>query len=328
MSKPLAKQKLKNIDDLFQLDGTEGRATVHELNLDELVPFAAHPFHLYDGERLDDMVESVKANGVLVPILVRRTPDTRKYEILAGHNRENASRIAQKTTIPAIVLENISDEEALAIVIETNLMQRSFADMKHSEKAAVIAMHHAKMFSPGKRHDILRILEQMQDPTLPQVGEKSDEEISHTDKKIAEMYSLSKNTVSRYLRIHQLYTPLKEMLDIGFVPFIPAVTVSFLTDSEQIMLADYLDEGIGRLDIKKADLLREYSKEGKLDRQSMVAILSGKAVPKPQKAPTIKVSGEVYSRYFTSGQSAQEVQTVVEDALAFYFHHKATGTEG
>ena len=349
--KALGKPRLKTVDDLFGIDGadTAGKLVVVDLDINTLVPFSGHPFYLYEGERLDDMVESIKTNGVLVPILARKTPDSTGIEILAGHNRVNASKIAGKSTIPGIILDGITDEEATAYVIETNLMQRSFADMKHSEKATVIAMHHAKMFSPGKRHDILRLLQQMENPeesqgdtsgnaadnaenaTLPQVGEGTasddgeDEETSHTDKRIAEMYSLSKNTVSRYLRIHQLYTPLKEMLDIGYIPFIPAVTVSFLSDSEQIMLADYLDEGIGRVDMKKANMLRECSKKGKLDSKHMVEILSGQAAATKQKAPSVKVSSAVYNRYFTSGQSAKEVQSIVEEALEFFYASKAPG---
>jgi len=347
MSKSLKKPKIKTYDDLFNTNDTEtaGKLAVQELEIKNLVPFNGHPFYLYENERLDDMVESIKTNGVLVPILVRKKADSHSFEILAGHNRVNCSEIAGKTTVPGIVLENISDEEAIAYVIETNLMQRSFADMKHSEKATVIAMHHAKMFSPGKRHDIIRLLHQMENPdkkldensdnlnnneensTLPQVGERSEEKLSHTDKKIAEMYSLSKNTVSRYLRINQLYTPLKEMLDIGFVPFIPAVTVSFLINKEQIMLADYLDEGIGKLDMKKAEIMREFSKKKTLNLKTMREILSGQAVQTKQTTPAIKVSNDVYSRYFSNGQSAEEIQNTVEEALNFYFNHKATETE-
>jgi len=89
---------------------------------------------------VDDLVESIRVNGVLIPIIVRKKETGQKstYEILAGHNRTHGSKLAGRETIPAIVLENISDEDALAIVIETNLIQRSFSDMRHSEKAAAI----------------------------------------------------------------------------------------------------------------------------------------------------------------------------------------------
>jgi ParB family chromosome partitioning protein len=113
------------------------------------------------------MMESIRANGVLVPIL----------EILAGHNRINAVRIAGLSVVPAIVLENVPDDEALIYVIATNLTQRSFSDMAHSEKAAVIALQHSKLFSQGKRNDILNELKMLENPqdnkeagTCAQVG--------------------------------------------------------------------------------------------------------------------------------------------------------------
>lgn len=152
-----AKQRLRDFDDLFQLNGESqpeqaaSKPTTQpqcEIPIDSLTPFKKHPFRLYTGERLDDMVESIRQHGVLIPIIVRRTDGI--LEILSGHNRTNASKLAGRTTIPAIVHDNLSDADAWVYVIETNLLQRSFADMSHSEKAAVIALHHSKLFSQGK----------------------------------------------------------------------------------------------------------------------------------------------------------------------------------
>lgn len=147
-----------------------------EIAIDQLAPFMYHPFRLYDGERLDDMVESVRKNGVLVPIITRKVGDS--YEILSGHNRVNAAKLAGLEKVPAVILEDVPDDEAWIYVIETNLMQRSFADMAHSEKAAVIAMQHSKLFSQGKRNDILAEFKMLETPheyredgTFPQVGE-------------------------------------------------------------------------------------------------------------------------------------------------------------
>ncbi|MCL2574785.1 MAG: ParB N-terminal domain-containing protein, partial [Defluviitaleaceae bacterium] len=101
----------------------------------QLTPFRSHPFRLYDGERLDDMVESIRVNGVFIPIIARRINSI--LEILSGHNRVEASKVVGLAEIPTIILENVTDAAALVIVIETNLLQRSFSDMSHSEKAAV-----------------------------------------------------------------------------------------------------------------------------------------------------------------------------------------------
>jgi len=85
-------------------------------------------------------------------------------EILSGHNRVNAAKLARLETVPAIMLENVSDAEAWIYVVEANLMQRSFSDMPHTEKAAVIAIQHSKLFSQGKRNDILAELKTLENP--------------------------------------------------------------------------------------------------------------------------------------------------------------------
>ena len=322
--------RLKDIDDLFllnqdseELDSESSQAPKKhfqlEVNLNLLTPFSKHPFHLYEGERLEDMVESIKTNGVLIPIIVRKKDGV--LEILAGHNRVNASRIAGLVSIPAIILKDITDEEAWIYVIETNLMQRSFADMSHSEKAAVISVQHSKLFSQGKRNDILVELKALENPdavtekeTSPQVGERL-----HSDKRVGEMYSLSKNTVARYLRVHQLISELKNMLDYGIIAFIPAVTISFLKEREQRDLAQCIEMNKLKVDMKKADILRDYSNQDKLNAEQIYFILNGELVPKTNKTPAIKMSETVYSRYFQPDQPAKEVQNIVEKALEFYF---------
>jgi len=315
-SKKTIKQPiLKNYDEMFDKFSSGNDIAITIVDIDILVHFRKHLFKLYTGERMDDLVESIKVNGVLVPIIVRKIKGGH-LEILAGHNRTEGSKLAKKTTIPAIILENISDEEAMAIVVETNLIQRSFSDMLHSEKAAVIASHHSKMFLQGKRNDIteqVALLFGETAVTSSQVGTKL-----RTDEKVGEAYSLSRNTIARYLRIHQLNTPLKIMLDDGKISFIPAVEVSFLPLEEQKLLAEQLDNGF-TLDMKKARFLRECSNGSQLDRDSMILILSGKAFQQPDKPRKVNISNALYSQYFSSEQSAKEVDAIVEEALKLYF---------
>jgi len=223
--------------------------------------------------------------------------------------------------IPAIILENISDEDAMVYVIETNLLQRSFADMSHSEKAAVIALHHSKMFSQGKRNDILEQIKMLESPheyrengTCSQVANKLK-----TITKVGVEYGLSKDTVARYLRVNQLISPLKSYVDGGSIPFVPAVTVSYLREPEQTLLAECMEQNGLTVDMKKADMLRQFSEKNKLDGDNIYRILSGKATPKPNRTPTVKVSKEVYAKYFKPNQSAKEVQEIVEKALKMYF---------
>ena len=127
------------------------------LPIKKIRPFHDHPFHLYEGERLNDMVESIREHGVLNPVIVRKLG--KGYEMLSGHNRANAAKLAGLTEIPAIVKVGLSEAEAYVYVIETNLMQRSFTDLLPSEKAAVMAAHYDKVCCQGKRNDIIRELQ-------------------------------------------------------------------------------------------------------------------------------------------------------------------------
>ena len=144
--------------DLGALLGTPEavKNAVKQIPCDMLHPYHNHRFELYTGERLEDMVESLKENGVLSPIIVQ--PIDNGYEILIGHNRWNASKIAGLPTVPAIIKEGLSEEDAEMYVIESNLIQRGFDNLKISEQAAVIAQRHNEMFSQGKRNDIIREL--------------------------------------------------------------------------------------------------------------------------------------------------------------------------
>ena len=118
--------------------------------VEEIYPFHDYPFRLYEGDRLEDMVQSIRAYGVLNPVIVRKA--ARGYEMLAGHNRTNAAKIAGLTEVPAIVKTDLSDEDAYVYVIETNLLQRSFAELLPSEKAAVLVARYEKISSQGKRY--------------------------------------------------------------------------------------------------------------------------------------------------------------------------------
>jgi len=155
-----------------------GQMQIREISCDSLQPYHNHKFTLYTGERLDDMVESIRENGVLSPIVVQSLQNG-TYEILIGHNRWNAAKFAGRSTVPAIVKEGLSESEAEMYVIESNLMQRGFENLAISEQAAVIAQRHSEMFSQGKRSDIVRELQMLEHldadeekPTSCPIGEK------------------------------------------------------------------------------------------------------------------------------------------------------------
>ena len=178
-----APKRIKSMDELLMAVEPESQATniksgVVRLKFSQVDPYPNHPFRLYSGERLEDMVASVSNYGILIP-MIARSKDNGRYEMLAGHNRMNAGMLAGLDEGDFIIKENLSDDEAWMYVIETNVMQRSFADMLPSEKAAVVTLRHSKMFSQGKRNDIIAELKMLENPqyikektTSPLLGEK------------------------------------------------------------------------------------------------------------------------------------------------------------
>ena len=333
----VTKPRLKNLDDLFGLGDSDGYHETSESRLPQTMPanseyasipfelmddFPNHPFKLYEGERESDMIESIRANGILQPLILR-VMEAGRYQILSGHNRKHTGIKAGLTEGPAIIKRGLTDDEAWVYIIETNLMQRSFADMSHSEKAAVIFTHRSKLFSQGKRNDIIKELQMLENPHEHKENGTSAEVQQKFDSReiVAKEYSLSVDKVAHYIRIHQLLPIIKSRLDNGEIAFISAYTISFLTQDEQQALDKTMNLNGFKVDMKKADLLRQYSERGKLDEERIYLILSGEMGQKPKsnRTPTVKVDKEVYAKYFKSGQSVKEIQDIVEKALELYF---------
>jgi ParB family chromosome partitioning protein len=288
----------------------EERPTVVELPLDALVPYRSHPFALYEGERLEDMVESVNENGVLTPIIVQPIEDG-KYEILAGHNRWNASKIAGKKSIPAIIKTGLTAEEAYVYVIETNVFQRGFDNLKMSEQAAVIA-ERTDTFREEKRTAIVKEIQ-----SIDETNNGATIAV-RTDVAVGEEYGMNAKRIARLVRIHRYLIPeIKAILDSGEIPFIGALALTFLPEDKQREVAELADTY--DLTLKKCEALKTLAIAGELD--DVEATLSDTAV-KEQTAPKMKplrIHKEVYEKFFKKGTDREYVQSVTELALAEYF---------
>lgn len=336
------KPRLNNLDELFKLNEESGNQPVRPtlvsastevppVNPDTVftvLPFSLmddypnHLFRLYSGQRKDDMTESIRSKGILQPLILRAKEDGR-YTILSGHNRKYNGIDAGLDKAPVIIKYNLTDDEAQMYVIETNLMQRSFADMLPSEKAAVLAMYHSKMFSQGKRNDILAELKMLENPHDTNENSTSAEfrKSSNTRKALAEEYGLKPNQIALYLRVHQLIEPLKVRLDNNEFPLSVAADLSFLKETEQNAIDKCMELNGFKADVKKATALRGYSERGKLDDDKIYLILNGEVgqPPKKKRAPTIRLKQKIYSQYFTPNQKTSEIEEVIEKALALYF---------
>ena len=241
------------------------------LKISQLQPYPNHPFALYEGKRMADMVESIRIHGVLTPILARPVSGG-EYQILSGHNRVEAARKNRMTEVPAIVMDDISDDEAAFIVSESNFMQRSFFDMKYSERAFILKDHLEKVKKltggQGMRSDLLAFLNIEKGK---QVAYKSK---SHD--KVAEQYALSKDTVMRYIRLTKLPKGILDRLDDGKLKFIPAVEITWMSGDELNVLLEILEKTDKGVSIKHSKRLRVESKraDGTLSKEDIIRILS------------------------------------------------------
>lgn len=169
------KRKIFDAVDLMEQELPVSEGGISNLEIDSIRPFSDHPFRLYEGKRLSGMVESIQVHGILNPAIVRKCADD--YEILAGHNSMNATKLAGLKEIPAIVKTDLTDAEAYIYVIETNVLQRSFAELLSSEKAAVMAMRYEKVCCHGKRNDIIKEL-QIMNGIQPECRKISENQLS------------------------------------------------------------------------------------------------------------------------------------------------------
>ncbi len=287
---------------------------IKQIPIDMLVPYHNHQFTLYEGERMDDMIESIHQNGVLTPIVVRPTKEN-TYEILIGHNRWNCAKLAGLETIPGII-------KAEVYVIESNLIQRGFNDLKISERAKVLALRYEDMFSQGKRNDIINELMALENSSSDTKEEKQENHNSR--EQIAKEYGLSRNTVARLLRIDKLCDGLKKWVDDGLVSIRAGVELSYLSEENQekvFKMSSADTDGNMRFSISESQAkeLRTLYSNDSIQTMEIPKVL-GENSEKKKNPPgkSVKLSKEIYKKYFDSLEK-EEVSEIVEKALEMYF---------
>ena len=335
MAKP--KIILEDFNDMLKFDPTNEapepspqtpNGGLVEMDFSQMESFPNHKFKLYEGQQLTDMVDSIRQFGILLPIILWHTEDNR-YIILSGHNRRNAAQLAGLTKGPVIIKENLTHDEAVLIVTETNLRQRSFSDMSHSERAYCLAEHYEALKSQGKRTDILAEIEMLLNPHDSKENGTSAEVQQKLDNrgKISDEYGLSRDKVAKYIRIANLVDSLMERVDTGEIAFLAAYDLSFVENpTKQQLIADLMESDSYKVDMKKAELLREYYDKSTLSETTIVQILSGEKTRKPKsnKPQPFKVKPTVISKYFTTEQTQKEIEETIDKALAMYFENQKT----
>ncbi|MEK3737860.1 MULTISPECIES: ParB N-terminal domain-containing protein [Paenibacillus] len=329
MSSKRPTPKLSSIDELLLLSEGPDHTTsspensgVTSLLLSSLIPFHKHPFKLYEGKKLDDLIESVLENGVLIPVIVRPMEQD-SYEILSGHNRVNAAKAAGLLSIPSIVKEQLTEAEAVIIVVDTNFHQRSIQDMLPSELARALEMQLEACKEAKQKQSKLSEIEKAQ---ITSNDKENDERVpvGHPGKsvdEVSEKNDMSPTNIKRYLRLNHLLPELMERVDQGEIKLRPAVDLSYLKREEQQTVESLIHVQGYKVDMKKSELLRAKSENRNLTEQAASAILSGVSSRKPKNmvpAP-FKLKHKVYAKYFSPESKAAEVEEIIDKALTLYF---------
>ena len=287
--------RLSSLDDLFSTEETRQEAQadarrekVRMISLDELHPFAHHPFKVKDDEAMQDTVESVKAYGVLVPAIARPREEG-GYELVAGHRRHRASLLAGLAEMPVIVRE-LDDDEATIIMVDSNLQRETLLP---SERAFAYRMKLEALKRQGARADL----------TSRQVVGKLE-----TADAIGKDVGESGRQIQRFIRLTYLVPPFLDMVDEHKVAFNPAVELSYLTSTEQVALLDAMDSEQSTPSLSQAQRLKKFSQEGSLSEDIMRAILSEEKKPEVGK---ITLSSDKLRRYFPKSYTPQQMEQTI-----------------
>ena len=270
---------------------------VYAIPIDAIDDFPEHPFQVRDDEEMAQLVRSIDNNGVLNPIIVRQNGE--RYELIAGHRRRHACRTLGIKTIPAIVRE-LSREEAVVEMVDSNLQREHILP---SEKAFAYKMKMDAIKSQGQRTDL----------TSRPMGEKllSVEEIANDAEDSARQ-------VHRYIRLTELIPELLTMVDEGKIAFRPAVELSYLTRDEQGDLFETIESEDCTPSLAQAIRMKNLSKDGKLDMDTIFAIMTEQ---KPNQKEKIKIPMERLERFFPRGIPPKQIEDTIVKALTLYQKH-------
>lgn len=292
-----SKEKFAGLFGLGSDDSFNDPENILSVDPDDLIPFDQHLFDPYDDSTMEDLVRSIEDVGQLSPVLVREHPTKQgKYEILAGHNRTEACRRLEQNVFIYVYPDDLTDEQAKLIVIESNIKQRTLSALSPSKQAKIIAEHHELMKKQGKRSDLAQDIEE--DP--------ENEESAP--------YQLSKRQINNYVRIDQaLNDDLKNHLDGGKLSMKAAAELALIGEEEsQEAIAEYIDEG-GKVTEAKAKRLKEEAVENILTSR----IIDNVVNTKKDKKMKVTIPDKMITSLFLN-MTKDEILELIEVAVEAY----------
>lgn len=289
-SKSAEKIKMPSIDELL---GVSGEESATDIEISRIHSFANHPFKVLDDDKMDDLVKSIKQNGVLTPVLVR--PDkNNSYEMISGHRRMHAAIKAGLETIPSIV-RDMEDDEAIVIMVDANIQRE---ELLPSEKAFAYKMKMDAMKRQGIRTDL----------TSCQNGTKF-----RADAAMAEQIGESARSIQRYIRLTELIPDLLDYVDKKRLQFTVAVDISYIDKEIQTWLFEYIKEN-GTVKAVQVAALRTALEAGPMTQAKMISILVN-SQPGRKQEQKITLSEKKLRNYFSDKYTAEDMESVILELL-------------
>ena len=287
---------LKGLDDLFSTEENrqeEQQEQVRQIPIDDLHPFTNHPFKVLDDEAMTRTVESIAQYGVLAPLIARPRPDGDGYEIISGHRRQYAAKLAGLDTLPVIVRQ-MSDDAAVILMVDSNLQREHILP---SERAFAYKMKLDAIKNQGARSDL----------TSPQVAAKF-----RSDDAVARDQGISGDTVRRYIRLTNLIPELLDMVDEKKISFNPAVELSYLDESQQRDFLEAMDGTQNAPSVSQAQQLKKMAQCGEFTYDKAFDILGQE---KKSEQDTVTIKNDILRKYFPRSYTPRQMEEKIIQLL-------------
>jgi len=286
---------LKGLDDLFSTEENrqeEQREQVQQIPIDALHPFTNHPFKVLDDEAMTRTVESIAQYGVLAPLIARPRPEG-GYEIISGHRRQYAAKLAGLDTLPVIVRQ-MSDDAAVILMVDSNLQREHILP---SERAFAYKMKLEALKNQGARSDL----------TSCQVGTKF-----RADESLAEDSGESARNVQRFIRLTNLIPELLDMVDEKKISFNPAVELSYLDESQQRDFLEAMQDTQNAPSLSQAQQLKKMAQQGAFSYEKAFDVMGQE---KKSEKDTVTIKNETLRKYFPRSYTPKQMEEKIIQLL-------------
>ena len=286
---------LKGLDDLFSTEENrqeEQREQVQQIPIDALHPFTNHPFKVLDDESMTRTVESIAQYGVLAPLIARPRPEG-GYEIISGHRRQYAAKLAGLDTLPVIVRQ-MSDDAAVILMVDSNLQREHILP---SERAFAYKMKLEAIKNQGARSDL----------TSDQVGQKL-----WSVEQVASDAGESKTQIQRFIRLTNLVPELLDMVDEKKIAFNPAVELSYLDEAQQRDFLEAMEDTQNAPSLSQALQLKKIAQQGEFSYEKAFDVMGQE---KKSEKDTVTIKNETLRKYFPRSYTPKQMEEKIIQLL-------------